>query len=143
MEIEQVVWGMTPEGEAVLLYTLRNANGCEVQICNLGATMVSVKCPDRNGAIADVILGYKDFESYWSDPACSGKSVGRVANRIANGRMTVDGVEYNLETNNGPNHLHGGSHGFGRSTGSCRAEIDGRDPMRVKLKGDRLPNGNQ
>jgi len=124
MEIEQHVWGMTPEGEAVVLYTLRNDNGCEVQVCNLGATMVSVKCPDRDGKIADVILGYKDFESYYNDPACSGKSIGRVANRIADGRMTVDGVEYNLETNNGPNHLHGGSHGFGTKLWEGRVETN-------------------
>ncbi len=124
MEIEQHVWGMTPEGEAVVLYTLRNDNGCEVQVCNLGATMVSVKCPDRDGNIADVILGYKDFESYYNDPACSGKSIGRVANRIADGRMTVDGVDYNLETNNGPNHLHGGSNGFGTKLWEGRVETN-------------------
>lgn len=124
MEIEQQVWGLTPEGEAVILYTLRNGNGCEVQVCNLGAAMVSVKCPDRNGVTADVILGYKDFASYWNDPACSGKNVGRVANRIADGRMTVDGVDYKLETNNGPNHLHGGSHGFGNRLWESRVETN-------------------
>ena len=120
--IEQHVWGMTHEGEAVILYTLRNDNGCEVQLCNLGATMVSVKYPDAKGEVADVILGYKSFESYYNDPACSGKSIGRVANRIANGRMTVEGVEYNLETNNGPNHLHGGSHGYGTKLWESRVE---------------------
>lgn len=113
---------MTPEGEAVVLYTLRNGHGCELQVCNLGATMVSVKCPDREGAVADVILGYKDFASYWNDPACSGKSVGRVANRIANGRMTVEGKEYDLEINNGPNHLHGGPHGYGNRLWESRVE---------------------
>ena len=124
MSIEQHVWGMTPEGEAVILYTLSNDNGCEIKVCNIGATLVSVKCPDRNGEVADVILGYKDFESYWNDPACSGKSVGRVANRIANGRMTVDGKDYNLETNNGPNHLHGGSHGYGTKLWESRVETN-------------------
>ena len=124
MSIEQHVWGMTPEGEAVILYTLRNGNGCEVQVCNIGATLVSVKCPDRNGEIADVILGYKDFNSYWNDGACSGKSVGRVANRIAGGKMTVDGVDYTLEINNGPNHLHGGSHGFGTKLWESRIETN-------------------
>ena len=124
MSIEQNVWGMTPEGEAVILYTLRNDNGCEVQVCNIGATLVSVKSPDRNGEIADVILGYKDFNSYWNDGACSGKSVGRVANRIAGGKMTVDGVDYTLEINNGPNHLHGGSHGFGTKLWESRIETN-------------------
>ena len=120
--IEQHVWGMTHEGEAVILYTQRNENGCELQLTNLGATMVSVKYPDAKGEVADVILGYKNFESYYNDPACSGKSIGRVANRIANGRMTVEGVEYNLETNNGPNHLHGGSHGYGTKLWESRVE---------------------
>lgn len=124
MSIEQHVWGMTPEGEAVLLYTLKNDNGVEVQLTNLGATMVAVKCPDREGRVDDVILGYKDFESYWCDPACSGKTVGRVANRIADGRMTVDGTDYNLETNNGPNHLHGGSHGFATKLWEARVETN-------------------
>lgn len=124
MSIEQNVWGMTPEGEAVVMYTLRNDNGCEIQVCNLGAALVAVKCPDRNGEIADVILGYKDFESYWNDGPCSGKSVGRVANRIAGGKMTVDGVDYKLEVNNGPNHLHGGSHGYGNRLWEGRVETN-------------------
>ena len=124
MEILQHIWGSTPEGEAIVLYTIRNANGCEVQLCNIGASIVSVKCPDRDGHIDDVVLGYKDCMSYFGDGAASGKSVGRVANRIARGRMTVDGVEYNLEVNNGPNHLHGGSKGFANRLWDARVETN-------------------
>lgn len=124
MEILQHIWGSTPEGEAVVLYTIRNANGCEVQLCNIGASIVSVKCPDRDGRIDDVVLGYKDCMSYFGDGAASGKSVGRVANRIACGRMTVEGVEYNLEVNNGPNHLHGGSKGFANRLWDARVETN-------------------
>ena len=124
MEILQHIWGSTPEGEAVVLYTIRNANGCEVQLCNIGASIVSVKCPDRDGRIDDVVLGYKDCMSYFGDGAASGKSVGRVANRIARGRMTVEGVEYNLEVNNGPNHLHGGSRGFANRLWDARVETN-------------------
>lgn len=124
MEILQHIWGSTPEGEAVVLYTIRNANGCEVQLCNIGASIVSVKCPDRDGRIDDVVLGYKDCMSYFGDGAASGKSVGRVANRIARGRMTVEGVEYNLEVNNGPNHLHGGSKGFANRLWDARVETN-------------------
>lgn len=124
MEILQHIWGSTPEGEAIVLYTIRNANGCEVQLCNIGASIVSVKCPDRDGRIDDVVLGYKDCMSYFGDGAASGKSVGRVANRIARGRMTVDGVEYNLEINNGPNHLHGGSKGFANRLWDARVETN-------------------
>lgn len=124
MEILQHIWGATPEGEAIVIYTIRNANGCEVQLCNIGAAIVSVKAPDRNGNIDDIVLGYKDAMSYFGDGAASGKSVGRVANRIAKGKMTVDGVEYMLEINNGPNHLHGGSKGFANQLWESRVETN-------------------
>ena len=91
MEILQHIWGATPEGEAIVIYTIRNANGCEVQLCNIGASIVSVKAPDRDGNIDDVVLGYKDAMSYFGDGAASGKSVGRVANRIAKGKMRLKG----------------------------------------------------
>lgn len=112
VQIEQHVWGMTPEGEAIILYTMRNDKGAEVKITNFGAAIVSVTMPDREGRMADVVLGYKHPEGYFFDGAASGKSVGRCANRIAFGRMTVEGKEYALEVNNGPNHLHGGIQGF-------------------------------
>ena len=124
MEILQHIWGTTPEGEAIVLYTIRNANGCEVQLCNIGASIVSVKSPDRDGKFDDIVLGYKDAMSYFGDGAASGKSVGRVANRIAKGKMTVDGVEYSLEINNGPNHLHGGSKGFANQLWEGRVETN-------------------
>ena len=124
MEILQHIWGTTPEGEAIVLYTIRNANGCEVQLCNIGASIVSVKSPDRDGKIDDIVLGYKDAMSYFGDGAASGKSVGRVANRIAKGKMMVDGVEYSLEINNGPNHLHGGSKGFANQLWEGRVETN-------------------
>ena len=124
MEILQHIWGTTPEGEAIVLYTIRNANGCEVQLCNIGASIVSVKSPDRDGKIDDIVLGYKDAMSYFGDGAASGKSVGRVANRIAKGKMTVDGVGYSLEINNGPNHLHGGSKGFANQLWEGRVETN-------------------
>jgi len=124
MEIMQHIWGSTPEGEAIVLYTIRNANGCEVQLCNIGACIVSVKAPDKDGKMDDIVLGYKDAMSYFGDGAASGKSVGRVANRIAKGKMTIEGVEYNLEINNGPNHLHGGTKGFANQLWESRVETN-------------------
>lgn len=124
MEILQHIWGATPEGEAIVIYTIRNTNGCEVQLCNIGASIVSVKSPDRDGKIDDIVLGYKEPMSYFGDGAASGKSVGRVANRIAKGKMTIEGVEYNLEINNGPNHLHGGSKGFANQLWESRVETN-------------------
>lgn len=112
MEILQHIWGATPEGEAIVIYTLKNSLGSEVQLSNIGAGIVSVKFADREGNIADVVLGYKEPMSYFGDGPCAGKTVGRVANRIAGGQMTVEGKEYHLEVNNGPNHLHGGTKNF-------------------------------
>lgn len=120
----QHIWGSTPEGEGIIMYTMRNSRGSEVQLCNIGASIVGVKFADRNGNIEDVALGYRDPESYIGDGAASGKSVGRVAGRIARGRMVVDGVEYRLEVNNGPNHLHGGSKGFANRYWEGRVETN-------------------
>ncbi|MBQ3173196.1 MAG: galactose mutarotase [Alistipes sp.] len=124
MEILQHIWGSTPEGEGIILYTMRNSRGSEVQLCNVGAAIVSVKFADRNGNIEDVALGYKDAMSYFGDGAASGKSVGRVAGRIARGHMVVDGIEYHLEVNNGPNHLHGGTKGFANRYWEGRVETN-------------------
>ena len=124
MEILQHIWGSTPEGEGIILYTMRNSRGSEVQLCNIGAAIVGVKFADRNGNIDDVALGYEDPLSYIGDGAASGKSVGRVAGRIARGHMTIDGVEYRLEVNNGPNHLHGGSKGFANRYWEGRVETN-------------------
>ena len=124
VEIEQNVWGMTPEGEAIILYTLRNDSGAEVRLSNYGAAIVSATMPDREGRMADVVLGYKHPEGYFFDGAASGKSVGRCANRIAFGQMTVEGKEYRLEVNNGVNHLHGGTKGFANRIWESRVETN-------------------
>ena len=124
VQIEQHVWGMTPEGEAIILYTMRNDKDSEVKITNFGAAIVSVTMPNREGRMADVVLGYKHPEGYFFDGAASGKSVGRCANRIAFGRMTVEGKEYALEVNNGPNHLHGGTKNFANRIWESRVETN-------------------
>ncbi|MBQ0080412.1 MAG: galactose mutarotase [Alistipes sp.] len=112
MTIEQHIWGATPEGEAIVMYTMRNTLGSEVRLSNIGAGIVSVKFADSKGKVDDVVLGYSNPMSYFGDGAAAGKTVGRVANRIAKGHMVIEGVEYDLEINNGENHLHGGSKGF-------------------------------
>lgn len=124
IQIEQHVWGMTPEGEAIIRYTMRNAAGAEVQLSNFGATILSVKVPDREGRMADVVLGYKAPEGYFNDGPAAGKSVGRCANRIAFGRMTVEGEAYSLEINNGVNHLHGGTKNFANRIWESRVETN-------------------
>ena len=91
---------------------LVNKSGARVILTPIGAGVVSVIVPDKNGVMGDVVLGYRDSESYIGDGPCSGKIPGRYANRIAGGRFILDGKEYSLEINNGPNHLHGGSNSY-------------------------------
>lgn len=93
-------------------YTLTNSKGASVKLSSLGAAIVSIVVPDRDGNLADVVLGYEDPMSYMADGPCLGKCPGRFANRIASGKFSLDGIEYTLPVNNGPNHLHGGPEGF-------------------------------
>lgn len=122
--IEQNIWGFTPEGEAVVLYTMTNSGGASVQLTNIGASVVSVRVPDRSGKLDNVVLGYADFNSYFHDGPYMGKTVGRFANRIAYGRFTLDGKTYHLNQNNGGNHLHGGPMGFANRIWNSRVETD-------------------
>ena len=94
--------------EEIKLFSLVNADGSEVILSNLGAAIVSVVVPDRDGKLADVALGYRNPEDYEADGPCMGKVPGRYANRIAAGRFALNGKTYELAINNGPNHLHGG-----------------------------------
>lgn len=105
-------FGIGPEGEDVYLYTLANKNGVEVSITNYGGTITSIMAPDRNGVFGDVVLGYETLDDYIKNPRYFGALIGRHANRIARGRFSLNGVEYQLAQNNGENHLHGGNKGF-------------------------------
>lgn len=96
----------------VTLYTLTNGNGAVVRLSSLGAGIVSVVVPDKNGEMADVALGYENIEDYMHDGPCAGKTPGRYANRIGKGSFSIGGTRYQLAVNNGPNHLHGGPEGF-------------------------------
>ncbi len=101
----------THNGKATALYTLKNKNGVVVQITNYGAIVVSVFAPDRNGAMVDVVQGYDNIAGYINgNGPYQGAIVGRCANRIGKGKLVLEGKEYKLAINNGPNHLHGGQH---------------------------------
>ncbi len=100
------------EGKEVFLYTLTNKKGDVIKLTNYGATIVSITVPDRNGVRENVTFGYDTFEGYASGDLYFGKVVGQYANRVAKGKFTVDGVEYSLSLNNGPNSLHGGPTGW-------------------------------
>ena len=112
MQTTKELWGKTSCGKEIYLYSLKNESGASVQLSSVGAGVVSVVVPDKDGVMADVCLGYPDPMSYFGDGPCAGKVPGRYANRIALGKFEIDGVEYSLPINNGPNHLHGGPDGF-------------------------------
>lgn len=114
MEIKEEPFGSTPDGQQVQLYTLTNANGMQVQVTNFGAIVTSVLAPDKDGNMADVVLGFDNVNGYIPNDPHIGGIIGRFANRIAKGKFALDGQEYTLATNNGPNHLHGGNIGFDR-----------------------------
>ena len=101
----------SPKGE-IELFTITNASGASVAVSTLGAGIVAVNVPDRNGRLDDVVLGYADPADYIADGPCAGKVPGRYANRIARGHLVVAGKTYSLPINNGPNSLHGGPEGF-------------------------------
>lgn len=96
----------------ITLVKIVNASGASVTLSNLGAGIVEVCVPDSQGRLANVALGYADPADYMADGPCMGKTPGRYANRIARGRFSIDGTEYQLAVNNGPNALHGGPTGF-------------------------------
>src|SRR6185436_18882102 len=96
------------------IYTLKNRNGLQVEITTYGGAVVTIRTPDRQGRMADIVLGYGDAGGYVSDVSYFGALIGRYANRIARGRFTLNGVEYQLPQNNGVNHLHGGVRGFNK-----------------------------
>lgn len=119
MNISKTLFGKLPGGAEVFLFKLSNDNGVEVSVTNYGAIVTSVITPDKQGHPANIVCGFDKLEDYLSAAYLGnypyfGAICGRVANRIAKGRFTLDGKDYQLAINNGPNHLHGGITGFDR-----------------------------
>lgn len=133
MNIQTESFGRTPEGEEVSLYTLTSAKGLRVRITNYGAILVSMVVPDRNGLLDDVLLGHDSLDNYLQRGGCAAAVIGRYANRIGNARFVLDGVEYKLAANNGPNHLHGGIHGFDKKVWKQEEATASEDRAWVKL----------
>ena len=110
--VNKALFGKTPAGESVDVYTLTNTTGMEVRAITFGGIISSIRIPDRNGKVDDVALGFSTLEPYLKNPPYFGAIIGRYANRIAKGRFALDGHTYTLAVNNRPNHLHGGITGF-------------------------------
>lgn len=111
-------------------------------LCNIGAAIVAVNVPDKDGKLADVTIGYSKPESYFGDGPCAGKCPGRFANRIAEGKFTLDGKQYTLPINNGPNHLHGGPEGFQNKIWESRKHKGGVEFKYVSPDGEMGYPGN-
>jgi aldose 1-epimerase len=146
MQIVKHPFGRTPSGHSVTRFTLHNDRGIRVSIIDLGAAVQSIVVPDREGTLDDIVLGYGDAAAYWHDTHYMGAVVGRYANRIAQGRFTLDGIAYALSRNQGAHHLHGGAAGFDKrlwraepALGSDRASLT---LQRVSVDGEEGYPGN-
>lgn len=117
-------FGKTKAGAPVKIFTLTNKNGVEARITNYGGRVVSLKTPDKTGAMGDVVLGFDSLDGYLGDNPYFGALVGRYANRIGHARFTLDGVLYKVPKNDGDNCLHGGLRGFDKVVWTAR-EIPG------------------
>ncbi len=111
-EVTRAPFGTLPDGSPVEVFTLSNARGVEVRAITYGGIIVSIRVPDRDGRLGDIVLGYDTLDGYVANNPYFGCITGRYANRIARARFTLDGRTYQLAANDGPNHLHGGVRGF-------------------------------
>ncbi|MDP3432641.1 MAG: aldose epimerase family protein [Bacteroidota bacterium] len=137
MKITKSLFGKTYEGLEAELFTLSNDNHVTVKITNYGAIVTSIETPDKNGNLANIALGFDKLEDYLSPEYLGsypyfGAICGRVCNRIADGKFTLEGKNYSLAVNNGPNHLHGGLVGYDRRLFSAEI-IDQTEKVGVKL----------
>jgi aldose 1-epimerase len=137
MKITQSIFGKTANEEQVDLFTLTNDKQLTVKITNYGGIITSIEMPDKNGLIKNIALGFETLDGYTSDEYLGsypyfGCICGRVCNRIAEGKFTLEGKNYSLAVNNGPNHLHGGLLGFDRKVFSAKI-IEKEEHIGVKL----------
>jgi len=117
-------FGSTADGQPVDIYTLTNKNGMQASVITYGGILTRLQTPGRAGQLDDVVLGFDDLASYLKGHPYMGAIVGRYGNRIGNARFTLDGIEYKLAANNGPNALHGGLKGFDKVVWQARDASD-------------------
>lgn len=106
MAVEKSLFGTSPEGREIVLYTISNTKGMKASVTNLGAILVKLEVPDKEGKAEDVVLGFDKAEDYYGNPSFFGTVIGPSANRIKGAAFTLDGVEYQLDANDGANNLH-------------------------------------
>ena len=125
-------YGKLPDGTAIDEYTLTNAKGVVCKVITYGAIITELHVPDRDGTMGDVVLGFDNLQQYLDGHPYFGAAIGRVGNRIAKGKFTLNGKLYTLATNNGPNHLHGGIKGFDKVVWTAEP-MQGRDNVGVRF----------
>jgi aldose 1-epimerase len=133
VRLEDSDFGKMPDGKVVKIFTLRNVHGMVVRVMTRGATMTELWAPGRDGKNADVVLGADTLAAYLSGGPPPAQIVGRVANRIAGARFTLDGTEYRLTANNGTNQIHGGRIGFSSVLWDARALPAANDRVAVEF----------
>ena len=131
-DIKKKAFGVTSDNVPVELYTLTNSHGMEARIMTYGGTILSLKVPDRQGNLGDVVLGYESLDGYLKNSPYFGAIVGRYGNRIGNGQFTLDGKQYTLPKNDGGNTLHGGTRGFDKVVWTAK-EVKGKDGSGLAL----------
>lgn len=133
MTISKDVFGKLPDGRTADLYTIENGGGLKAKVTNYGGILVALETPDQSGKSADIVLGFDTLDDYVTkNSPYFGAACGRFANRIKNGKFSIDGVEYQLAVNNGPHHLHGGLVGYNKVLWDAQ-EIKTADEVGLKL----------
>ena len=118
--IEKTLFGQLHDGRRIDRYRFFNKTGAWIDVSNLGATLLSINIPDRDGEISDVILGFDNPNQYMSDNSYFGGIIGRFANRISNSKLVIHGEYFDLSANDGPHSLHGGKVGFDKRVWESR-----------------------
>jgi len=132
MSISKAPFGKTKAGLAVDLYTLQNANGLTAKVITFGAIIYSLEAPDKDGHLANLTANCASVADYADRSPCFGAAIGRYANRIAKGKFSLDGHQYSLPLNGGPNHIHGGPRGFDKQVWTAEP-LQGADFVGLKL----------
>ncbi|MDH7911707.1 aldose epimerase family protein [Winogradskyella sp. SYSU M77433] len=132
LAITKSEFGKTEDSTTIEQYTLKNANGVEMDVITYGGRITSLKVPNKDGKLENVVLGFDNIEDYQKDNPFFGALIGRYGNRIAKGKFTLNGEEFTLATNDGSNHLHGGVNGFDRVVWTA-TPVEGTEDSTLKL----------
>ena len=129
MSIKKESFGVTKEGDSIEKITVSNQDGLEMSVITYGGIIQNLKVPDKNGNYEDVVLGFDSISQYENGNPYFGALIGRYGNRIAGGKFSLEGEDYQLETNDGPNHLHGGEKGFDKKVWAAETSKDGESAV--------------